>query len=68
MSLMSSRSPLLTVEDVARQLAVATRTVYEWAAEGRLPSIKLGRGRVLRFRQAAVDAFVEARERKIGGQ
>lgn len=64
MSLMSSRAPLLTAEEVARQLAVAPRTVYDWAAEGRLPSIKLGRGKALRFRQTAVDDFVRQQERK----
>jgi len=48
---------LLTVEEVATQIGVCKRTIYEWTAEGRLPHFKVGR--VLRFRQADIDAFIQ---------
>lgn len=47
---------LMTVDDVADQIGVCKRTVYEWVADGRLPHFRLGR--VLRFRQADIDTFI----------
>jgi excisionase family DNA binding protein len=66
----SDRSqPLLRPEAVARFLACSPKTVYAWAASGLLPSIRLGR--LVRFRPADVQRFVEAhaeaRERGIHG-
>ncbi len=49
---------LLTARQVAEQLAVSQRFVYDLAARGDLPSVRMGA--VLRFDQADVEAFVEA--------
>jgi excisionase family DNA binding protein len=50
--------PLLRPEAVARLLACSPKTVYAWAASGLLPSVRLGR--LVRFRPADVQRFVEA--------
>jgi excisionase family DNA binding protein len=42
----------------ARRLGVTTRTLYRFIDEGRIPAYKLGR--VIRLKQAEVDAFIEA--------
>lgn len=34
---------LLSVSEVARRLGVSVHTIYAWAAEGRLPLVKLGK-------------------------
>jgi excisionase family DNA binding protein len=49
--------PLLRPEAVARLLACSPKTVYAWAASGSLPSVRLGR--LVRFRPADVQRFVE---------
>jgi excisionase family DNA binding protein len=50
--------PLLRPEAVAQLLACSPKTVYAWAASGLLPSVRLGR--LVRFRPAEVDRFIEA--------
>jgi excisionase family DNA binding protein len=50
--------PLLRPEAVAELLACSPKTVYAWAANGLLPSVRLGR--LVRFRPADVRRFVEA--------
>jgi excisionase family DNA binding protein len=45
---------------VASYLAVKRSTVFDWAESGRLPCIRLGRR--LRFRVAAVEAWIKANE------
>jgi len=53
--------PLLTQEEVARQVNTSTRTVQRMVADGRLPPpIQLGPNSP-RWRQADVDALVERR-------
>lgn len=49
-------TPLLTDRDVARVLAVKPDTVRRWAAQGELPSVRLGR--LLRFRGEDIAAWV----------
>jgi excisionase family DNA binding protein len=54
-------APLRTAQEVARQLAVKVATVYAAAASGRLPCVKLWKGRrraLVRFRQSDVDALI----------
>ena len=46
----------LDAADVARLLKVKKRTIYEWAAEGHLPSIRIGR--TVRFRRADIEALL----------
>lgn len=47
---------VLTVAEVALYLRVTTKTVYTLVREGHLPSFRVGRA--LRFRRAAIEAFV----------
>jgi excisionase family DNA binding protein len=47
---------LLDLEAAASRLAVAPRTLREWAAAGRVPYYRLGRA--LRFSEADLVAFV----------
>ena len=52
--------PLLTLEEVAAYLSVSQKTVRRLVAGQRLRCIRLGR--VLRFQQADLFRFVEARK------
>src|SRR5262245_44418786 len=52
------RDPLLTVQDVARRLAVPVSWVYANAENGTLPSFKVGRYR--RFSAEEMDSFLDA--------
>jgi excisionase family DNA binding protein len=51
---------LWTVDDVARFLGVAPKTVRKWQLNGALPFVKLG-GKLVRFRPAAVQEWVDHR-------
>lgn len=56
---------LLTAGDVAKQLRVSKQHVYNLAASGDLPSIKLGGFRsAVRFDPADVDRFIREHRRK----
>lgn len=48
----------LTAEQVAKRLNFKPQTIYRMAWDGRLPSVKIGRGR--RFTEEAVNAFVQS--------
>ncbi len=53
---MSQRIPsLLKAEEVAQILKVKPQTIYIWAREGKIPSIRLGR--LTRFRESDVRNF-----------
>ena len=57
-------APLLTAEEVARLLNIKPSTVYDAAARGRIPSVRLWEGRrrpLLRFRPEDIDQLVERR-------
>lgn len=54
-----SAPKLLTIQDVAEQLGVSERYVMDKAAEGEIPSVKLGRLR--RFRQVDIDRWLETK-------
>lgn len=60
-------SNLLRAEEVARRCDVATSTVYQWAALGEIPSIRLGE-KVVRFREDDIDKWLEHRSRGRDGQ
>jgi excisionase family DNA binding protein len=56
-----SEPSLLTVEEVAKQLRLKPSTVYEAAADGRIPCVKLWKGRrksVVRFRRHDIEKFI----------
>ena len=40
---------LVTAKDLARTLGLSLGTIYKMAREGRIPAIRVGTGRVLRF-------------------
>ena len=58
------RSPLLTAEEVAQLLRLKAATVYEAAASGRIPSVRLWKGRrktLVRFRRDDIEELIRAR-------
>jgi PTS system nitrogen regulatory IIA component len=50
---------ILTIEEVARYLRVAERTVYDWAQRGEIPSGKIGT--VWRFKKTEIEKWVNDR-------
>ncbi len=54
---------LLRVEDVAAMLSIKPITVYAWAEQGKLKSLKLGR--LLRFKEADIREFIKNAEWRI---
>jgi len=59
--------PLLTAEEVAPILRVRPATVYEAAANGRIPCVRLWEGRkrgLVRFRRSDIENLI--RQRSVG--
>ena len=54
----------LTVEEVAERLGVTKDWVWAQARAGRIPHVQLGRYR--RFREEALDQWLEDLERRVG--
>ena len=57
-------SPLLTADEVAGILRIKPATVYEAAATGRIPSVRLWRGRrksLVRFRAEDINRIIRER-------
>jgi len=52
---------LLTVQELAQQLHIKTATLYAWAAQGKIPSLKLHG--LLRFRQDEIEQWLASCER-----
>ena len=55
---------LLTAEDVADQLRIKPATVYEAAADGRIPCVRLWQGRrkaLIRFRAEDIERLIRER-------
>ena len=52
---------VLTANQVAQRLGVHVMTVYKWAKIGVLPTIKLGRGNRLRFRERDIESWLNKR-------
>ena len=50
---------ILTIEEVAKQLRVSDRTVYDWAQKGEIPAGKIGT--VWRFKKSEVENWVNER-------
>ena len=55
---------LLSVEEVAKQLAVHPDTVRKWIRTGEIEAISLGGPAGYRIRQSAVDKFLNDRTSK----
>ena len=47
----------LTAKQVAEYLQVKPLTIYQWAREGKIPAIKIGR--VWRFKKETIDAYLD---------
>ena len=59
-----SQEPLLTAKDVAALLNIKKSTLYEAVANGRLPVVRLWRGRrrtLLRFHRTEIEEFLRQR-------
>ena len=53
-----SPETLLNVQEVAEFLQMNAATIYNWAQEGRIPAIKLGRS--WRFRRTDLERWLDA--------
>lgn len=51
---------MLSYRDAARMLGVPVNTVYSWAARRQIPHVRLS-ARVVRFRRAELERWIEAR-------
>lgn len=56
---MTTTNKLLSVNEAATFLGVKPQTLYHWQCTGRynIPSVKIGK--LLKYRQSDLDAFVE---------
>lgn len=52
---------LLSVADTAEVLQISSYTLRQWAREGKVPAVQLGR--YWRFRRSSLDAWVESQEK-----
>ncbi len=48
---------LLTIKDIAARLKVKDKTLYAWAAQGRIPTLKING--VIRFEPDAIDRWLQ---------
>jgi excisionase family DNA binding protein len=55
---------LVLATDVAKLLRIEPRTVYVWAAQGRIPCIRFG-GKAIRFDPAAIAAWIEEHSEEV---
>ena len=53
--------PLLDTDEAARVLAIKPDTLRKWARTGRIPVIRIGKGKrkSLRFSQTDIDRMIE---------
>ncbi len=54
---------LLTIKDLSKQLQVKPSTLYAWAAQGKIPCIKLNG--LVRFAREEIETWVEAGRRDV---
>ena len=52
----------LTYKDAARELGVSTQTLWRWARDGKLATVKLGRYRLIP--KSEIARFKEAKDEK----
>lgn len=55
---------LLTVKDVAARLQVKEKTIYAWASQGKIPSVKING--VIRFDEREIERWLQACHMPIG--
>jgi excisionase family DNA binding protein len=56
----ATRADILTAREASEYLRVPQRSLYQYAARGELPSVKIGRHR--RFRRSSIDRWLADRE------
>lgn len=59
---MTTKQPLLTVNEVAAQLQISSKHLYRLTAQKRIPHLRVGGS--LRFRQEEIDAWLAAKSHK----
>ena len=52
----AGEGPLLSVDEAATYLKIAAWTLRHWVSQRKIPFVRLGR--LVRFRQADLDAFI----------
>jgi excisionase family DNA binding protein len=58
----TAKDELLTAREVSRLLRVKSATLYQAAADGRVPCVRLWRGRrkaLIRFRRTDIDSLIQ---------
>jgi excisionase family DNA binding protein len=58
---------LVRVEQAAQFLGIPPRTLYHWAAKGRVPHVRLA-GTGLRFQLSVLEAWVKRSAVPVGGK
>lgn len=53
---------LMRPSEVAEKIGVCRRTLYSWASEGLIPSIKIARGS-RRFVRSDIEAWIESQKK-----
>jgi excisionase family DNA binding protein len=66
-TLLGARMPILwTVKDIVQQLQLKPSTVYAWAAQGKIPSLKIHG--LIRFRADQITQWIESFSRPSGSR
>lgn len=60
-ALIKPQSDLLTNDEAATYIGVTPRTLEVWRCKGRYPIAYVKVGRLVKYRRAALDAFLESR-------
>ncbi len=55
---------LLTVKDMATRLQVKEKTIYAWASQGKIPSVKING--VIRFDEQEIERWLQACQMPVG--
>jgi predicted DNA-binding transcriptional regulator AlpA len=58
-TLTTTEERMLTIDEVARKLGLAVRTVRKWDALNQLPKASRPNGRVVRWRESDIALFIE---------
>jgi excisionase family DNA binding protein len=56
---MDATRPLLTIRETAARLALSTRTVHRYIAEGKLKAYRVGGEKTIRIKQEDADGLLE---------
>ena len=62
---LEEKKGLMKIREVAARLGISIPHAYRLAAEGKIPSVRMG-AKVVRFEEAAVERFIRDHRRKAG--